>query len=99
MNEALLLLKDIEAKVKILLEKNRTLQSEYETLKQEYVLLKTTNELQKEKIAELENQLKIIKLAKTVAGDTDNDAQRAELKRKIDEMIKEIDHCVALLNT
>jgi hypothetical protein len=59
--------------------------------------LKSNSILQKEKINELENQLNVLKLAKNVSGDGDEN-ERAELKRKINEMVKEIDMCVALLN-
>ncbi len=48
--------------------------------------------------AELLNQVKIIKLARSIEqGNTDN-ADVTELKRKINEYIKEIDACINLLN-
>jgi len=45
-------------------------------------------------IAELNNRIKIIKLAQSFGGGGDT----ADLKRKINEYIREIDNSIALLN-
>jgi len=75
----------------------------YEQTKRDHALLKEENEqLQKllkernAKMEELENQMKVLKLAKQVS--VSGDGEKTELKRKINEFIKEIDKCVALLN-
>jgi chromosome segregation ATPase len=91
-------LQAIEQKVKLLLDKYHNLKAANETLKTDNEVLKTNQVSQKERIAELENQLNVLKLAKSVSSGTENDSDRAELKRKINEMMKEIDNCVGLLN-
>jgi TATA-binding protein-associated factor Taf7 len=91
-------LETIEQNVKMLLEKTKKLNADNELLKQENELLKSNSVSQKEKITELENQLNVLKLAKSISSGTENDHNRAELKRKINEMVKEIDMCVGLLN-
>ena len=65
--------------------------------------LKLTNEQlvvdkaeQQIKIVNLTDQLKTIKLAQSLAGSGDQDSR--QMKTKINEYIKEIDKCLALLN-
>ena len=51
------------------------------------------------KNSELNNKIKIIKLAQNISSDTPDDNQQVtELKRKINEYIREIDNCIAMLN-
>ena len=51
------------------------------------------------KNSELNNKIKIIKLAQNISSDTpDENQQVTELKRKINEYIREIDNCIAMLN-
>lgn len=45
---------------------------------------------------ELRNTIKILKLAKNISGEESGD--KTELKRKINEYIREIDRCIAMLN-
>ncbi|HWB63531.1 MAG TPA: hypothetical protein VG603_08495 [Chitinophagales bacterium] len=48
---------------------------------------------------ELNNKIKIIKLAQNInAGQPAEGQQKAELKRKINEFIREIDNCIMMLN-
>jgi hypothetical protein len=88
----------IEQKVKTLMQKHATLEKAYEAQNRENEMMKQETVSQKEKIKELENQLNVLKLAKSVSSGNGNDSDRAELKRKINEMVKEIDMCVGLLN-
>lgn len=46
---------------------------------------------------DLNQKLQTLKLAKSIRGD-DKPQETKELKRKINEYIKEIDRCIALLN-
>ena len=47
-------------------------------------------------IEELENKIKILKLAQNLSGDESD--EKTEIKRKINEYIREIDRCIAMLN-
>lgn len=73
-------------------------------LKQENRNLEFTNheltkriEIQKNKITEIENQNKLIKLGQVIQGGG-SDQNSRNLKLKINEYIREIDKCIALLN-
>jgi len=57
--------------------------------------LERTVELQKNTLSELTEQNKLIKLAKNL---TLEDSDTAEMKTKVNELIKEIDRCIDLLN-
>jgi small-conductance mechanosensitive channel len=47
---------------------------------------------------ELNNKIKIIKLAQNLGTETSENIEITELKRKLNEYIKEIDSCMAMLN-
>ena len=47
-------------------------------------------------INQLHEQVKLLKLAKQLEGDSVNDTK--EVKLKINEMVREIDKCIALMN-
>lgn len=59
-------------------------------------LLKENQEL-KSQIDNQTEKLQMLKLAKSISGD-EKPQETTELKRKINEYIKEIDRCIALLN-
>lgn len=81
-----------------------TLLGEIALLKNEKIDLNNSNlALQKEitayqkQIKELNDKIQMLKLAKSMSGEEQiND--KTELKRKINEYIKEIDRCIALVN-
>jgi hypothetical protein len=52
-------------------------------------------ELQKNTLSELTEQNKLIKLAKNL---TPEDSDTEEMKNKVNELIREIDRCIDLLN-
>jgi phage shock protein A len=85
-------------KAKRLKETNAKLHTKTEELEAEIKRLKQQLNGESAAKAELLNQIKIIKLARNIgSGNTDN-AEVTELKRKINEYIKEIDSCITLLN-
>jgi uncharacterized coiled-coil protein SlyX len=57
--------------------------------------LERTVELQKNTLSELTEQNKLIKLAKNL---TPEDSDTEEMKNKVNELIREIDRCIDLLN-
>ena len=82
-------LKSIE-KIKHLEESNIKIQKENENLKQEY-------NLSIEKIKLLQNELKAVKIAKSITqGETSNSHDTREL---VDNLIREIDLCVTQLSS
>lgn len=71
--------------------KNEALETEVKKLQQQL----RDQELENE---ELVNKIKIIKLAQNIGTTDKENADITELKRKINEYIKEIDHCITMLN-
>ena len=61
--------------------------------------LKQLLEAEVHKNTELNNKIKIIKLAQNIgSGKPDESLETTELKRKINEYIREIDNCITMLN-
>ena len=86
-------------KARKLAEQNVKLRMANSQLEQEIKNLKLTIDSEGRKNSELNNKIKIIKLAQNISSDTPDENQEIkELKRKIDEYIKEIDNCIAMLN-
>lgn len=74
----------------------------YNNLKTEYENLKTGNEVLKAALQERETEMKElekkydrVKLTGAILGDGEN---AIEAKRKLNELVREIDRCIALLN-
>ena len=80
-------------------EQNKRLKAANEKLETELKTLKQSLENEFNKNDELNNQIKIIKLAQNIgsAGPAEN-GHVTELKRKINEYIREIDNCITMLN-
>jgi len=88
--------------LKILNKKLDELLIRYNNLKSEYADLKAANEALKNKLPEREARIKELeikyertKLAGALLGEGENGT---EAKRKITDLVREIDKCVALLN-
>jgi small-conductance mechanosensitive channel len=50
---------------------------------------------QKNVVSKLEEQNKVVKIAKAV---TDDDDDRKEQRKRLNELVREVDKCIALLN-
>lgn len=50
---------------------------------------------QKNVLSKLEEQNKVVKIAKAV---TDDDEDRKEQRKRLNELVREVDKCIALLN-
>lgn len=86
---------EIETKVDRLIDHCEQLESDKLSIQNEKNDLEAFVKKQSAQIQELENQLKLIKIAKQIDSGEDN----KEVKKKISEFIKEIDNCIALLNS
>jgi hypothetical protein len=91
-------LKAVIVKANKLVEQNRKLVTKNEALEQEVKAMKQTLQSEVKKGEELNNQIKIIKLARNIGSSGSENVEVAELKRKINEYIKEIDQCITMLN-
>jgi regulator of replication initiation timing len=88
-------LSEIRVKVEKLVQENQLLKNENESMRDRIEGLERTVELQKNTLSELTEQNKLIKLAKNLAPE---DSDTEEIKNKVNELIREIDRCIDLLN-
>lgn len=89
-------LEQIIKRAERVVESHSRLKAEHETLKEEHQQLLALLKEQGEKIEELEHGMQVVKVARQLSAFPDE--EKTELKKKINEYIKEIDKCVALLN-
>lgn len=88
-------LKLLNRKIDDLIKNYNNLKSEYENLRTGTEVLKTKLELREAEMKELEKKYDRVKLTGALLGDGEN---AREAKRKITELVREIDRCIALLN-
>ena len=86
----------LEKKVKELVKRYAELKRRNTALETELTELRKTVDSQKEAIISLEEKNKIIKLAKSL---TDSNPDTAAMKYKINELVREIDKCIAQMNS
>jgi len=94
MEDASVLISGIEYKIKVLAENNKALFEENTNLKQQNSDLNKLIQEQQNELENLEEKLAILKVSKTFGSDTD----RQSAKIKINELVREIDECLNLLN-
>jgi predicted nucleic acid-binding Zn-ribbon protein len=85
----------LNRKLDELLKRYNNLKSEVTDLKNGNEVLKTMLQEREVKIRELEIKYERVKLSGALLGEGENGA---EARRKITELVREIDRCVALLN-
>ena len=84
----------IEFKVKRLIEKHNEIKENLQQYQNEIQELKTINDQHQKTIDELKNKIKLLKIAKS----TETKEGAVDAKLKINEMVREIDKCIGLLN-
>jgi hypothetical protein len=88
-------LNGLERKILMLVSEHRGLKDELKGVKNENQQLKAALKSREEQIASFHNQLKITKIVDNINPE---DGSVLELKRKVDEYIREIDKCIAHLS-
>lgn len=88
-------LNGLERKVMILLNEHKTLKDEMRSLKLENHELREDLKKRDEQVVNFKNQIKITKIVDQLNPE---DGSVSELKRKVDEYIREIDKCIAHLS-
>ena len=88
-------LNGLERKIMVLLNEHKTIKDELKSLKLENYELKTDIRRRDEQLASFKNQIKITKIVDHINPE---DGSVSELKRKVDEYIREIDKCIAHLS-
>jgi hypothetical protein len=93
----------IEEKLQLLLKKLQQEQAENALLKEQLQLQQQEGVVQLQTIVKLEEKLQLAKIAGVATGkpgtpEEDEDFKK-EMRNKINDYIKEIDRCIALLNS
>jgi len=81
-----------------LVEQNKKLAQRVANLESELQKVQEKSKEQLEANEKLTEQIKIIKLAQNIGQDQKSGADVSELKKKLNEYIKEIDNCIVMLN-
>ncbi len=85
----------VQSQINELISKGKKTQDELSRLEQENFALKKELEQKDNELANVREQLRVSKLAVSVSVD---DTEKAELKSQVNELIREVDKCIALLN-
>lgn len=96
MEDVSFVISSLERKVKELLKSHKEIRDRNSVLAAELAEVRKTADSQKETIKSLEEKNKIIKLAKSLS---DSNPDTAEMKYKINELVREIDRCIAQMNS
>ena len=88
-------LSGLERKILVLVGEHKNLKEELKGLKRENQELKEAVRARDEQIAGFHNQLKITKIVDSLNPE---DGSVSELKKKVDDYIREIDKCIAHLS-
>lgn len=95
-------IQSIEDKVQLLLKKLQHIQSENVLLKEQLQTRDQDIQSQQTTIAALEDKLRLVKIAGAAQGHpasaTEDEEFKKEMRSKINDYIKEIDKCMAMLN-
>jgi chromosome segregation ATPase len=89
-------IKSVADKAAKLIESYEECRSANADLRKELAELETVIKSKDEEIEALQNKIKILKLAQNISGE--ETGEKTEIKRKINEYIREIDRCIAMLN-
>lgn len=93
MKDLSLLVSNVKQKAEKLAEKHQLLQEENKSLSIKMEEVKKELEDKSQQILDLNEKIKLLRLAKNVGGESTK-----EVKLKINEMVREIDKCIAQIN-
>jgi hypothetical protein len=85
----------LQSKVEKLVLQHRKSSENMQQLSQDNAFLRKALQRQKEELLELEEKNKVLKLAKSIAG---MEGKNTEVKLKINELVREIEKCISLVN-
>ena len=85
----------LERKILVLINEHKSTKEELRSLKRENQSLKEAIRTRDEQISGFHNQLKITKIVDSLGPE---DGSVSELKKKVDDYIREIDKCIAHLS-
>jgi len=89
------ILKDIKSKLNAMRDQRLALQGDYAAMGNHLQKMKAELVSKDQKIQALETEIKGLRMARSIGGQGESNR---ETKLKINEMVKEIDRCIAMLN-
>jgi len=95
MDDVTTLVSGVDFKVRKLIAQQKKLRNENESLTIDINQLKKQNEEQKQLISGLEEKIRILK----IAGMSGSKEDTSGIRTRINELVREIDKCIGLLNT
>ena len=90
-----LVVSSLQSKVEKLILQHRKAVEETKQLREENDFLRKALQKQKGDFSQIEEKNKVLKLAKSISG---MEGKNTEVKLKINELVREIDKCIALVN-
>jgi len=96
--QARTLLETIDRKIRDIHRERVSLREENLRLKENLEQFESELKARDKSISELESKLETLRLAKAYQGDASEGHVDKEARGKINEMVREIDRCIALLN-
>ncbi|MFT4899229.1 MAG: chromosome segregation ATPase [Flavobacteriales bacterium] len=91
-----LLVDSLQSKVEKLIIQHKKAKEDIKQLKDENLFLQNKLSETKIQLTDVNEQNKVLKLAKTLSG---KEGKSTEIKLKINELIREIDKCIAKVNS
>lgn len=88
-------LNGLERKLQMLVGEHKSLKEQVQLLKQENQELKSGLRSRDEQLLDFKNQIKISKIVDNLNPE---DGSSSELKKKVEEYIREVDRCIAYLS-
>lgn len=86
----------LQSKVEKLIIEHKKAQEDLKQIRQENSFLRNNLAQKNQQINELEEMVKVLKLARTLGV---KEEKTTDLKLKINELVREIDKCIALVNS
>ncbi len=90
-----MIVRSLQSKVEKLVLQHRKSAEEVKSLKEENDFLRKTLVVKKEELKEFEGRNKVLKIAKSIGG---NEEKNTDIKLKINELVREIDKCIGMVN-
>tara|TARA_Y100000739_G_C20540236_1_gene433213 strand:+ start:636 stop:932 length:297 start_codon:yes stop_codon:yes gene_type:complete len=91
-----LIVESIHSKIEKLVNQQNKAKEDIKQLKEENIILKEQLTYTKIQVKELSEKNKVLKLAKSLSG---KEGKSTDIKLKINELIREIDKCIAQVNS
>jgi uncharacterized phage infection (PIP) family protein YhgE len=91
-----LILESLESKVEKLFNKHNEAKENIKNLRDENILLQEKLNHERVQVKQLSEQNKVLKLAKSLTG---KEGKSTDIKLKINQLIREIDKCIAQVNS